>query len=78
MPQDWATNDGMGGKTHDWALLLPLALPPDLPPVILMDLGELDNWVCVVDKLELDVRSWLMRKRGYGCVDAGDNGWRNL
>jgi hypothetical protein len=25
------------GKTHDWALdLEPLALPPDLPPVILM------------------------------------------
>jgi hypothetical protein len=21
-------------RTHDWALLLPLALPPDLPPVI--------------------------------------------
>ena len=33
----------MGSKqdfTHDWALdLEPLALPPDLPPVILMDLG---------------------------------------
>lgn len=24
-------------KTHDWEFLLPLALPPDLPPVILMD-----------------------------------------
>jgi hypothetical protein len=25
------------GRTHDWALdLEPLALPPDLPPVILM------------------------------------------
>ena len=25
-------------KTYDWALdLLPLALPPDLPPVILID-----------------------------------------
>jgi len=25
------------GETHDCAFLLPLALPPDLPPVILMD-----------------------------------------
>ena len=24
--------------TYDWAVLLPLALPPDLPPVILRDL----------------------------------------
>ena len=28
------------GSTYDWALLLPLALPPDLPPVILIDLGD--------------------------------------
>lgn len=26
------------GETHDCAFLLPLAFPPDLPPVILMDL----------------------------------------
>lgn len=27
------------GRTHDCAFLEPLAFPPDLPPVILMDLG---------------------------------------
>ena len=27
-------------ETHDWAVLLPLALPPDLPPVILFLFGE--------------------------------------
>ena len=26
-------------KTYDCELLLPLALPPDLPPVILVELG---------------------------------------
>ena len=26
-------------ETHDWAVLLPLALPPDLPPVILKEFG---------------------------------------
>ena len=26
-------------ETHDCAVLLPLALPPDLPPVILKDFG---------------------------------------
>ena len=27
-------------ETHDWAVLLPLALPPDLPPVMLIDFLE--------------------------------------
>lgn len=27
-------------ESYDWAVLLPLALPPDLPPVILMDIRE--------------------------------------
>jgi hypothetical protein len=32
--------DAGDGKTHDWALdLEPLALPPDLPPVILKEFG---------------------------------------
>lgn len=34
-------------RTHDCEFLLPLALPPDLPPVILMDLDELENRLSV-------------------------------
>jgi len=30
---------GRVGKAYDCEVLLPLALPPDLPPVILRDLG---------------------------------------
>jgi len=30
--------------THDWALLEPEALPPDFPPVILMDVVELKRF----------------------------------
>ena len=42
-------------RTHDCEFLLPLALPPDLPPVILMDLGELENWLRVSGGLNMDV-----------------------
>ena len=33
-------------ETHDWAVLLPLALPPDLPPVIVMDFfrAKIEGW----------------------------------
>lgn len=31
-------------NTYDWEFLLPLALPPDLPPVILIiGFGEMDS-----------------------------------
>lgn len=33
--------------THDCAFLEPLAFPPDLPPVILMD------WICLMEKDEV-------------------------
>jgi hypothetical protein len=32
------TNKEVRNKTHDCAFLEPLAFPPDLPPVILIDL----------------------------------------
>jgi hypothetical protein len=35
------SDEGKRVRTHDWALdLEPLALPPDLPPVILMDVVD--------------------------------------
>ena len=43
--------------TYDWELLLPLALPPDFPPVILY--FEVD---------ELIIRSKLFVKSAYECV----------
>jgi len=42
-------------RTHDCEFLLPLALPPDLPPVISMDLDELENRLRVSGGLNLDV-----------------------
>lgn len=33
------------GKTHDCDVLPPLALPPDLPPVILIE-----SWLCCEEK----------------------------
>ena len=56
----------MREKTYDCALLLPLALPPDLPPVILAEFG-LEDW-----KLEISF--------GCGCEllmkaqELGDEG----
>ena len=35
-------------ETHDWAVLLPLALPPDLPPVMLILLGAKVESGCYV------------------------------
>ena len=50
-----------GGSTHDWALdFEPLALPPDLPPVILVDLVEtvkLERWKGWVE-MEMELRWW--------------------
>lgn len=48
---DWSRQQGL--LTHDCAFLLPLAFPPDLPPVILIDLwmrksqmtGLVDVWM---------------------------------
>ena len=60
-------------RTYDWALLLPLALPPDLPPVILVDL---------VDSREKWEREGWMMDEGLvvnGSVSGGsvgDDGWR--
>ncbi len=42
-------------RTHDCEFLLPLALPPDLPPVILMDLDEFENRLRVSGGLNLDM-----------------------
>ena len=33
--REMSTKDHRRNETYDWAVLLPLALPPDLPPVIL-------------------------------------------
>ena len=40
-------------RTHDWAVLLPLALPPDLPPVISMFESEnrVFEFVCAMSVL---------------------------
>ena len=35
-------DDDESVATHDWEFLLPLAFPPDLPPVILTDLSKIE------------------------------------
>lgn len=60
MVNDGNVPNGMGkGSTHDCAAdLVPLALPPDFPPVILMKLG---GWVSLGDVFE--VVRWLRAVR---------------
>lgn len=56
------TSTARKNETHDWAVLLPLALPPDLPPVILINLraeSEGERWrfgVGVVLVMDASVR----------------------
>lgn len=59
---------GDGGGTHDWALdLEPLALPPDLPPVMLRELVGWKMWW-----LKSGGRDGLLRR--YAGVECRDDG----
>ena len=66
-------------ETHDWALdLLPLALPPDLPPVILIEFLGLNGLVLdgLLSEIELVDRVALWMSWMEVDEEGGDSGGR--
>ena len=51
---------GMGDIYLCAELFAPLAFPPDLPPVILMDLGVWSGLVSLVDVVVMEWKLWSM------------------